>query len=107
VIPGENLVDLTQRVEDEDVPGCRVDPPPGRDGVEDQAEDGCGGESAVDEGDAALSGQDKIVERGAVRALPAARANITAAVIAVQVIPSREWCGWKPAASTTMDRTSG
>ena len=41
-----------------------------------------------------------------VRALPAARANIAAAVTAVQTMPSTECRGRYPAASTTVDCTS-
>jgi len=41
-----------------------------------------------------------------VRALPTARATMTAAVTAVQAIPAGLWPGRYPAASTTLDCTA-
>src|SRR5439155_6060882 len=51
-------------VEDEEVGGDRVGPPPVQGGVEEQAEEDGGRQQSVDEGDAAFGTQDGVVERG-------------------------------------------
>ena len=79
----EDAADFAGGVEDQHVPGGRVGPPPAQRGVQGQARQHGGGQDPVDQRDPALGPQDGLPSARPVRALPAASANITTAVIAV------------------------
>ena len=78
-------------VEDQHAPSGGIGPPPSQGGVKDEAHQHRGGQDAVDQRDPALGPQDRIAQRLAGPGFTgAASANITAAVIAVQMIPGTE-----------------
>ena len=94
VIVDEDLPYLADRVVDQHVPGSRVGPPPAQRRVEHQAEQNGSGEDPVDQGTRPSVASTGLPSAWPVRVLPAASANITAAVTAVHAMPSAECRGW-------------
>ena len=90
-----------------DVTGGQVGPPPAEGSVEHRGLPAPGGQHAVDEGHLPLGAQCRVVERRPHRALPAARANIAAAVTSVQTMPRRLGYGWKPTTRATNYQDQG
>ena len=89
----EDFPHFTPGVEDQNVAGHRVRPPPTEPSIERQTEQHRHSQQPVNKSDPAFRAQHRVVECLSGASLPAARANITAAVTAVHAIPNSEWRG--------------